>query len=593
MKIVCDNCATKYSIADEKVRGKVFKIRCKKCSHIIVVRGNENGEPVRESEEPAPAISSSPTPAPASGDSVWHLVVNGEQVGPMTPAEIRAKFAASEVDAETYAWREGFGDWLRLGSIEDFKDLASAAPAPAEEGQTRRTDAADLFARAAADEASNQDAGSDLFGSSPAAASAAAKPAPAASDVFAPASSNLFGATAQAAASDSAPAPAARQPRASAPAVSAAPAGEGMSAEANPKMAGQRNENSVLFSLNNLQALASSNGAPSKQGGPAPAAKAGVDNRPGFANSQTEGSGLIDIRAMAASTLAAGPSTSSNSSRPDDLPPLAAPPIFSPMAAPIMMAAPSQGMPKYMYAVLGIGGLLVVCFIVVTVLILTKKDPVVVAPPPVVTQPVAVNTPPVKAGPAVPGDVKGTSPTPAETAKADAPPAADEPKEKGKKPSSSGKPHAETGKKAEKPQAAAPEVAPPPTKPAATKKGKDDLDDLLNQASPGSKKSAPAAKEKEPAGGDDLPDQLGKAEIVGGMKKVSGKVADCYNQFKVPGMASVSVTIAKSGSVSSANVGGAFAGTPTGSCVERAVKSGSFPKFKGPSQTITYPFVLR
>ena len=37
MKIVCDNCATKYQIADEKVSGKAFKIRCKKCSHIIVV----------------------------------------------------------------------------------------------------------------------------------------------------------------------------------------------------------------------------------------------------------------------------------------------------------------------------------------------------------------------------------------------------------------------------------------------------------------------------------------------------------------------------------------------------------------------------
>ena len=39
MKIVCDACAAKYSIADEKVAGKVFKIRCKKCSNIIVVRG--------------------------------------------------------------------------------------------------------------------------------------------------------------------------------------------------------------------------------------------------------------------------------------------------------------------------------------------------------------------------------------------------------------------------------------------------------------------------------------------------------------------------------------------------------------------------
>ena len=40
MKIICDSCSTKYSIADEKVRGKVFKIKCKKCSHIIVANGD-------------------------------------------------------------------------------------------------------------------------------------------------------------------------------------------------------------------------------------------------------------------------------------------------------------------------------------------------------------------------------------------------------------------------------------------------------------------------------------------------------------------------------------------------------------------------
>ena len=39
MKIVCDNCSAKYQISDDKVRNKTFKIRCKKCSHVIVVRG--------------------------------------------------------------------------------------------------------------------------------------------------------------------------------------------------------------------------------------------------------------------------------------------------------------------------------------------------------------------------------------------------------------------------------------------------------------------------------------------------------------------------------------------------------------------------
>ena len=40
MKIVCESCGAKYSIADDRVTGKVFKIRCKRCSEVIIVRGD-------------------------------------------------------------------------------------------------------------------------------------------------------------------------------------------------------------------------------------------------------------------------------------------------------------------------------------------------------------------------------------------------------------------------------------------------------------------------------------------------------------------------------------------------------------------------
>jgi hypothetical protein len=75
------------------------------------------------------------------------------------------------------------------------------------------------------------------------------------------------------------------------------------------------------------------------------------------------------------------------------------------------------------------------------------------------------------------------------------------------------------------------------------------------------------------------------------MNSVKGKVGDCYNQFKVPGMAMVNVVIGKSGHVTSATVSGKFAGTPTGSCVEKAVKSASFPPSDG--FTTPYPFQLK
>src|SRR5687768_11052713 len=42
MKLVCDSCGTKYSISDEKIAGKAFKIRCKTCSHVMVVRGADD-----------------------------------------------------------------------------------------------------------------------------------------------------------------------------------------------------------------------------------------------------------------------------------------------------------------------------------------------------------------------------------------------------------------------------------------------------------------------------------------------------------------------------------------------------------------------
>lgn len=46
MKFLCDRCKTRYSITDEKVRGKVLKIRCKTCSAVITVR--EGGAAVTE-----------------------------------------------------------------------------------------------------------------------------------------------------------------------------------------------------------------------------------------------------------------------------------------------------------------------------------------------------------------------------------------------------------------------------------------------------------------------------------------------------------------------------------------------------------------
>jgi len=106
MRITCDACAAKYSISDDKLSGKAFKIRCKKCSHVMLVRAPEVVE-------------------------VWHLVVNDEQVGPLTAEDVRARCERGEITRATYGWREGMEAWLALESIDELAALFEPAALPA------------------------------------------------------------------------------------------------------------------------------------------------------------------------------------------------------------------------------------------------------------------------------------------------------------------------------------------------------------------------------------------------------------------------------------------------------------------------------
>ena len=644
MKIVCDNCATKYSIADDKVRGKVFKIRCKKCSHIIIVRGTEGGDvpPADLGADASLGDDAAPAPADAASDSVWHLVIDREQIGPMTLAEVRAKFAAGQVDVETYAWREGFGDWLRLGSIDDFRDLGSSgssssgahgkvapeaatmlgAEMPAEVAalvargtdgdSTGRSDSADVFKQQQGRH-EEEDAAGDLFGN--AGATEAATP----SSFAAAASSgeDLFGSSGPTEASSRAPASlfgAARAESASkpnpvrerdrspgfgTPISAAAPADDG--GDASARMTGQRNENSVLFSLNNLQALATGGGGGSK------AASAPT---PGYASSRSEGSGLIDIRAMAAQTLSAAPASNDSGS---DIPVLSSAPVFSSVvAAPIMMPTQSSGMPKWVWGVIGGGVLAVGAVAVLLTVVLTRNPnveerPVVAMklPSPSAAPPVAAAPPAVAAAPVAPAVPAAKTDAPAATEKV-----GDEKSEKAEKSkhevklASTSSTHHERPtnavvKKEERPASVAEKpaavVAAAPARETPKKKGGgDDLDTLLDGATGGKSDSPRHAAAAAPAEDDaSLPEQLGKSDIVSGMQPATTKARACYEQFKVPGTAMVKIVIIKSGKVQSASVGGALAGTPSGDCVAHAIRSASFKKFKGPPTTIDWPVMLR
>src|SRR5579859_2699345 len=118
MKFVCDSCNTKYSIADERVHGRVLKIRCKTCDHVITVR--------EEHKTPAPGniadlargvgdgddhtvVSMPPAPTAEPAADEWYVSFDGEQEGPMPLARALDRVRAERPKGkEAHAWKPGF-----------------------------------------------------------------------------------------------------------------------------------------------------------------------------------------------------------------------------------------------------------------------------------------------------------------------------------------------------------------------------------------------------------------------------------------------------------------------------------------------------
>jgi predicted Zn finger-like uncharacterized protein len=135
MRIVCDSCGKKYVISDDKVRGKLFKIRCKRCSHVIVVQGVEDPPATAEddrthvysaSAEQIAADMVTQSPPSVSGYQ-WHYVLDGEQAGPVSETEIAALYRDGIVNGDSYLWREGIDDWVHLRDVPVFADLVGGA----------------------------------------------------------------------------------------------------------------------------------------------------------------------------------------------------------------------------------------------------------------------------------------------------------------------------------------------------------------------------------------------------------------------------------------------------------------------------------
>jgi predicted Zn finger-like uncharacterized protein len=362
LKIACQSCQAKYTIADEKVVGKIVKIRCKKCGATIVINGNDP-----EATNPLPA---------GEGSSEWTVnVAEGDQ-RTMTSEEIIDGYRGGVVTDETFCWKDGMADWLPLREIDElYQAVSGGADASAQGG----ADFAPLSMRGAQEDQATiplqREQMGGIFGgmgsgaahaeSNGNGASLFSGGAPAASPQSPPAArrvggraggADLFGGAAAAGGEEDV--------MTSAPSGGSGGGNHSAANEEPGKLTGQRNENSVLFSLN---ALTSSGPKVEKE------------------KPTADGSGLIDIRALS-STMAND--TAKKKDHVDDImnlggggafnAPLAAPILAPPLAGPDVTdggtPVPDKQKKMLIMIIAAFGGVILLMMIVVIYFVMKKPS---------------------------------------------------------------------------------------------------------------------------------------------------------------------------------------------------------------------------
>jgi predicted Zn finger-like uncharacterized protein len=319
MKITCQSCQSKYNVADEKVQGKIVKIRCRKCGATIVVQGN--GGAATNGSGPA----AGPANVSAGGDAEgvqWHVNVGEGEPRTMSLADLIVAYNAGAVAQDTFIWTDGMDDWKPLSDVESVVAALHGAAAPAPAAFQAEAEEPAYAAPAAAP------ASAPMIAAAPVAVAVAAEPRRAAVVKREARARDLFGGGGGVGG---------EEVQTSAPAVPQMMSPAAVD-DAASKMTGQRNENSVLFSLAVL----------TKDAGDRPEEEA-----PRSTSKNSDDSGLIDLKALAAKAESMRPASLGDGNAFASPLGLASAPLGSPLG---LMGSPLGEAPQKSKLPLIIGG---------------------------------------------------------------------------------------------------------------------------------------------------------------------------------------------------------------------------------------------
>ncbi len=541
MKITCNACGSNYAIADEKVSGRLVKVRCKSCGAAIVVDARVQA-PAMAAGAAAPS-----TPAPDAQDPAaagapdvaadsWSVNLSENESRTMTLAEIVAAHRLGEL-ADAYVWRDGMEDWAPLMAVPELAtavEAAQRAPSAPAAAPTRTAATSPLFGGPAATPATGNQGPTRAAATRP-------KQTP-----------DLFGSAAQAGSEEDA-----RQ----------APPPE----EEHQRPVGARNENSVLFSLDALRAGVTAAAAPAAAAGHA------APRAPGRSELGARTPAVSDDPfglGAAAPLPAFDPSANlalMNAPPPPEPKPEPRRPRVVEAAATDGVAPPGPSKRTLLFAVAGTAVVMLAIMGVVLVVVLGRGSGEEVAQATSASAPAAESAKPAAA--------TAATDTATDTATSGAVAAATEP----------------ASDTATSTDTATAEPQKPLT---AEEKRKLEEALALRRAEDAKKKAAAdaaadAAKKKEAEKKEAAAVASGfdKGAASAALSSAASAATSCKRADGPTGTGRVLVTFAPSGRVTTANVtGGGFGGTSVGGCVASVFRSARVPPFEGSPVTVSKSF---
>jgi predicted Zn finger-like uncharacterized protein len=136
MKVSCQACGAKYTIADDKVRGRKVKIRCKSCGAPIVVDAQSEAPPAADAAKAPAADGFAAAPAATAATATtgksepWSVNLSDTDQRTMTTDEVIAGWKSGVVTSDAFVWKEGMGDWVAILECEELRSLLPADEAP-------------------------------------------------------------------------------------------------------------------------------------------------------------------------------------------------------------------------------------------------------------------------------------------------------------------------------------------------------------------------------------------------------------------------------------------------------------------------------